>query len=238
MKKTRLRRWIRILYKVFLFMFFSNLVYVVFCKWLYPPITLTQAYYIAESHLHGTSTIKRDYVPYDSISANIKLAVIASEDLRFGAHNGIDWKAIKKAREFNSKHRDSVVFGASTITQQTAKNVFLWKGRSYFRKVLEGYFALMINAVWGKRRTLDIYLNVIEFGKGVYGIEAASNHFFKKKSAYLTEEESARLAACLPSPQTLNPLNQSKNFMDRVAQIKDLMAFKSSDPDLEAIIYQ
>lgn len=137
----------------------------------------------------------------------MKLAVIASEDQLFLSHNGFDVESIRKAMEKNKRSRR--VRGASTISQQVAKNVFLWQGRSWFRKGLEVYFTFMIEFVWGKKRILEVYLNVAETGRGLFGVEAAARKFFKKSASKLTKTESAMIAASLPNPRryTVKPLS-------------------------------
>jgi monofunctional biosynthetic peptidoglycan transglycosylase len=135
------------------------------------------------------------------ISPNLPLAVVASEDQKFPDHWGFDVEAIEKAYEMNQhSHR---VHGASTISQQVAKNLFLWSGRSYLRKGLEAYFTVLIEACWPKRRILEIYLNIAEFGYGTYGAEAAGERFFHKPASKLSRSDSAVLAAVLPNPQKL-----------------------------------
>ena len=135
----------------------------------------------------------------EEISDNLKLAVIASEDQNFPSHNGFDYKAIQKAMEDNKKGKR--VRGASTISQQTAKNIFLWPQRSWFRKGLEVYFTFWIELLWSKERILEVYLNSIEMGKGVYGAEAAAQAWFKKSAENLTAYEAAAIAAILPNPR-------------------------------------
>lgn len=159
-----------------------------------PPLTITQI----GSFLEGNG-LKRDYVSADKISPNAGLAVIASEDQLFADHNGFDWKSIQKAIEKNQKKKNRIV-GASTISQQTAKNVFLWQGRSWLRKGLETYFTFMIEWIWSKERILEVYLNVAEMGKGIFGIEAAARHYFNKPASQLTRTESAMIASALPNP--------------------------------------
>jgi monofunctional biosynthetic peptidoglycan transglycosylase len=140
---------------------------------------------------------------------NARLAVIAAEDQLFADHSGFDWKSIEKAMAYNKK-KPNRVRGASTISQQVAKNVFLWQGRSWIRKGLEVYFTFMIELIWNKRRILEVYLNVAEMGKGVFGIEAASNHYFGKPAAQLTRKEAAMIAASLPNPgrYTVKPVSK------------------------------
>jgi monofunctional biosynthetic peptidoglycan transglycosylase len=137
--------------------------------------------------------------PLSEISPNLVRAVVAAEDSRFCEHHGFDFEAIKQAIEHNRRNPDRLR-GASTISQQTAKNVFLWEGRSFVRKGLEVYFTVLIEAVWGKRRIMEVYLNSIEFGPGIYGAEAAAQRIFKVPARRLTTTQAARLAAILPSP--------------------------------------
>jgi monofunctional glycosyltransferase len=146
-----------------------------------------------------TYVFRHTWVNLDRISPNLPLAVVASEDQKFPEHWGFDVEAIEKAYEMNQhSHR---VHGASTISQQVAKNLYLWSGRSYFRKALEAYFTVLIEACWPKRRILEIYLNIAEFGYGTYGAEAAAQRFFHKPASGLTRSDAATLAAVLPSPQ-------------------------------------
>lgn len=142
---------------------------------------------------------KHTWVPFEKISLPMKKAVIKAEDYRFYDHNGFDFEAIEKAMKYNRTHRKTK--GASTISQQTAKNVFLWPDRSWIRKGMEAYFTVLIEIIWPKDRILEVYLNVIELGSGVYGVEAASNKFFKKKALQINNAEAALMAAVLPNPR-------------------------------------
>src|ERR1043165_7979234 len=151
--------------RIFLLLFALQLLYIILLKWMDPPITITQFY----SWISGDG-LKRDYVSGNEISSNLKLAVISSEDQIFPDHSGFDWKNIKKAMEYNQR-KPNRIHGASTISQQVAKNVFLWQGRGWIRKALEAYFTKMIEWIWGKKRILEVYLNVIEMGQGVFGVE-------------------------------------------------------------------
>src|SRR3954470_10633906 len=164
----------RFIKRLFITLFILQLLYIVLLKWIDPPVTLTQLGSFFTGH-----GLSRDYIDYKQMSVNAKLAVIAGEDQLFADHNGFDWKSIEKAMAYNKK-KPNRVRGASTISQQVAKNVFLWQGRSWFRKGLEMYFTFMIELIWGKRRILETYLNVAEMGEGVFGIEAASMYHFKK----------------------------------------------------------
>ena len=147
-----------------------------------------------------TVTLKHQWLPIESISKNLALAVICSEDQNFLNHYGIDFKAIQNALK-DSKRGSDRVRGASTISQQTAKNVFLWPERSYLRKGLEVYFTLLIELSWSKKRILEVYLNSIEMGKGVYGADAAAHYYFNKSAKNLTRKEAAAIAAALPNPR-------------------------------------
>src|SRR3984885_11060903 len=182
--------------RIFLILFIAQFVYIILLKWINPPFTLTQLSSWVTGH-----GLKRDYVSRREMSNNARLAVIASEDQLFPDHNGFDFKSIEKAMKHNQKSKS--LHGASTISQQVAKNVFLWQGRSYLRKGLEAYFTFMIELVWGKKRILQMYLNVSEMGKGIYGIEAASRAYFNKSAKKLTAPEAAMIAASLPNPKRL-----------------------------------
>lgn len=169
---------------------------------------------------------KRDWISIDEMGTSIQKAVIASEDGKFTTHNGFDVKAIEKAYKNNQKGRK--VKGGSTISQQTAKNVFLWPGRSYLRKGLEAYFTLLIEVVWGKERIMEVYLNSIEMGNGIYGIEAASQYWFNKSAKNLTKAESAAIAAILPNPRVYKAKNSSRYIERRKNAIKRQMNFYNS----------
>lgn len=211
--------------------------YFFLCKWVMPPITSKQLSFLVFESWREHKSLRRKYVPYDSISENVKLAVIASEDLHFSSHNGIDWNSIEAANRHNKQYPDSPKLGGSSIPQQVAKNVFLWNGRSYLRKLPEAGLALALNWAWGKQRILEVYLNVIEFGDGIYGIEAAAWHYFHKKSGKLTMDEAARLALCLPNPLKIDPLQQDPIFLSRVAKIKTLMNYLETDSLILDLIY-
>jgi monofunctional glycosyltransferase len=193
-KNNLLNRLWKKLKRIVLWLFVLHLCYIIVLRWVNPPITITQLTNLIEGH-----GLKRDYVDFDAMSPNIRLAVMASEDQLFPDHNGFDIKSIKKALEGNKKSKR--VRGASTISQQVAKNVFLWQGRSWFRKGLEVYFTFMIELLWSKERILEMYLNVSEMGTGIFGVEAAAQKYFKKPASKLTRTEAARIAAVLPNPK-------------------------------------
>jgi monofunctional biosynthetic peptidoglycan transglycosylase len=232
-KKPLLPRIWRIVKRTFLILFIAQFVYIILLKWVDPPITLTQL-----SNWISGNGLKRDYVDYSEMSYQIKLAVISSEDQIFPDHDGFDWKSIEKAMQYNKKKPGRIhgVRGASTISQQVAKNVFLWQGRDWIRKGLEAYFTKMIEWIWGKRRILEVYLNVIEMGKGVFGVEAASQSYFGKPASKLSRREAAMIAASLPNPKkfTLKPV--SGYVVVRSSQIMRQMNILESDPDIQRII--
>ncbi len=153
---------------------------------------------IEHSNTSNKTGWKHDWVSIEEISVNLQLAVICSEDQLFLTHHGFDIKAIEKAYESNKKGKS--LKGASTISQQTAKNVFLWPKRSWLRKGLETYFTFMIELIWSKERIMEVYLNSIEMGPGIYGVEAGSQYWFKKSASNLTKPEAAAIAAILPNP--------------------------------------
>lgn len=216
--------------KIFLWLFIFQLVYIFFCKWINPPITITQA-----TNFIAGYGLQRDYVSFDEMSPNIKLAVMASEDQLFPDHNGFDIKAIKKAMKYNNKH-STKLRGASTISQQVAKNVFLWQGRSFIRKGLEVYFTFMIETFWSKKRILEMYLNVAEMGEGVFGVQAASTKYFHKDARNLTRAEAAKIAAALPNPKQYTIQPQSRYVAHRYGNILRQMNNLQGDTDIDALI--
>lgn len=215
--------------RILLLLFALHLIYIIILKWVDPPFTITQL----SSWVSGDG-LKRDYINYEEMSPNIRLAVIASEDQLFPDHNGFDIENIKKALESNKKKKR--IRGASTISQQVAKNVFLWQGRSWVRKGLEVYFTFMIELIWGKERILEVYLNVAEMGKGIFGIEAAAQKYFKKPASKLTRTEAALIAACLPNPKkyVVNPPTRyiSRRYPWILTQMNNL----EGDPDVDRFL--
>lgn len=190
-----------------------------------PPVTsgvMLERYLEAQyQHLSSKkSTLKKQqasfhyqWKPLGQIAPIMGVAVVTSEDQEFAEHFGFDWGAIVKAVEYNQTHRRTR--GASTISQQTAKNLFLWTGRNWLRKGLEVYFTILIEALWPKERILEVYLNIIEFGDGIFGVEAASQQFFKKPAAQLNSTEAALLAAVLPNPHIYKAGNPSPYVLQR-----------------------
>jgi monofunctional biosynthetic peptidoglycan transglycosylase len=163
-----------------------------------PPITILMIRRLIEGH-----GLDYRWRPLDQISPALPQAVVASEDAGFCRHHGFDLNAMEKAMRHNAR-RPEHIKGGSTISQQTAKNVFLWPGRSYLRKGLEAGYTVLIESLWGKRRIMEVYLNVIEFGPGIYGAQAASQHFFHEDASRLSSAQAARLAAVLPRPLKWN----------------------------------
>ena len=223
------RTW-RLLKRLFLILFIAQLLYIIILKWVNPPVTITQL-----ASLFSGNGLSRDYVADDKISYHMKLAVISSEDQLFPDHTGFDWKSIEKAMKYNEK-KPNRIRGASTISQQVAKNVFLWQGRSWIRKGLEVYFTKMIEWVWGKKRILEVYLNVSEMGKGIFGAEAAAQKYFKKSASKLTRKEASLIAASLPNPKkyTVKPL--SSYVAKRSSWVLKQMNFIEKDPDVQEVI--
>ena len=226
----------RFIKKLFFWFFITSLIYIIACKWIMPPITITQ---ISNAISYG---LKRDYVGYHEISSNVKFAAIASEDQAFPDHGGFDWDAIEKSLKPKKKRKKTKIplgGGASTITQQVAKNVFLWQGSGvsrYIRKLPEMYFTKMIEWIWGKERILEVYLNTIEMGKGIFGIEAAAQHYFNTSAKKLSREQAAKIIACLPNPKRFTVVPLSRRVAWRYPQILREMNNLSDDEDVIAII--
>jgi monofunctional biosynthetic peptidoglycan transglycosylase len=182
-------------------------------RWLPPP---TSAFMLRERITGGSPAVHQRWVPYDSISRNLALAVVAAEDQKFPAHHGFDVDAIARAAQEKRKRPR----GASTISQQLAKNLYLWPGRSFVRKGLEAWFTVWLEQTWPKRRILEVYLNVAEFGPGIYGAGAASERMFGKPASQLTLYEAALLTAVLPSPKRMSAANPSPYVRERAEEIE------------------
>jgi monofunctional biosynthetic peptidoglycan transglycosylase len=188
---------------------------VVLFRWVNPPCSafMAEAQIAAWTGRDSSYVLRHSWVDLHRISPNLPLAVVASEDQKFPEHWGFDVESIERAYALNQhSHR---VRGASTISQQVAKNLFLWSGQSYFRKALEAYFTLLIEGLWPKRRILEMYLNIAEFGYGTYGAEAAAQRFFHKSAARLSRGDAAVLAAVLPNPVRLSAAAPSRYVLQR-----------------------
>lgn len=206
--KVGVKRWLmRLFFWLPLWLALFSIGQVLLLRWLDPWGSSFMANRQMQAWLDGDFTLRIDYRWRDleQISRNLPIAVVAAEDQRFPQHRGFDFAAIERAYQNNRKGRK--VRGASTLSQQLAKNLFLWSGRSYLRKGLEAWYTLWIEALWPKRRILEVYVNVVEFGDGVYGAEAASRRFFKRPAADLSLSQSARLAAVLPNPKVYSARN-------------------------------
>ena len=205
-KGRRWRRWLLWLPLAFVL---ATVLQVLLLRWI-PPLGSA---FMAERQLSAWWHRDPDFHLYyawrswSRISSNLPIALVAAEDQKFPFHHGFDFEAIDKAMDHNARSRH--VRGASTISQQVAKNLFLWSGRSYVRKGLEVWYTVLIETLWPKRRILEVYANIAEFGDGVYGAEAAGKRFFGKPAARLSLSESARLAAVLPSPRRYSARNPS-----------------------------
>jgi monofunctional biosynthetic peptidoglycan transglycosylase len=209
---------------VALWFFGSSLGLVILFKFVpvpYTPLMLTRS---IENKMEGKDMVcSHEWVPLDRISRNLQKAVIASEDGRFLTHHGFDFEAIQKAMENNEQGKK--LKGGSTISQQTAKNVFLWQGRSYLRKGLEAYFTVLIELIWGKERIMEVYLNSIEMGDGVYGAQAACEYWYRKDATSLTKIQAAGIAAILPNPRKYKATNSSGYINRRKSRIVKHMGY-------------
>ena len=224
------------IYRFFIYLFISSLIYVIIIKLVEPPITITQL-----TNAFGLG-LKRDYVSWNEMSYNIKLAALASEDQSFTDHSGFDWDAIEKSlrpKKKNKKSKIPIGGGASTITQQTAKNVFLWQGGrydKYIRKIPEVYFTFLIEWIWGKKRILEVYLNVIETGPGCFGVEAAAQHYFHKSAKNLSRAEAAMIVAGFPNPKKFTARPMTRRVSWRYPQILREMNNIEGDEDIRALL--
>jgi len=210
-------RFIRRFILWFLILFFgSSLFFVILYRFINPPVTPLMLIRVVDQVVHGESMkLSKKWVSLDKISPDLQLAVVASEDNLFLEHHGFDFKAIEKAQDFNERKQGKKVHGASTISQQTAKNVFLWPQRSWVRKGLEVYFTVLTEFFWSKKRIMEVYLNVIEMGDGIYGAEMASTKYFNKTASGITRSEAALIAAILPNPQKWNPAHPTAYIKKR-----------------------
>lgn len=199
--------------KFLLWFFAITILWVVIYKWV--PVPYTPLMAIRSIEAKDKFSTKHDWVSIDHISKDLQLAVICAEDQNFLKHRGFDFIAIEKAYEGNKKGKK--VRGASTISQQTAKNVFLWPQRSWLRKGLEVYFTFLIETFWSKERIIEVYLNSIEMGNGIYGAEAAAQYWFKKSAEKLTKYQAASIAVTLPNPRRYIA-NGNSNYMERRRQ--------------------
>jgi monofunctional biosynthetic peptidoglycan transglycosylase len=215
-----LKFFLRILIVIVVFTVLSVFLF----KWVRVPITPLMLIRCVEQKTNGEEMkLKHTWKKLDDISPKLQLAVVCSEDQNYLKHYGFDWIAIQKAFKENDKGKK--IRGGSTISQQAAKNVFLWPGRSYVRKGLEAYFTLLIELMWSKERIMEVYLNSIEMGNGIYGAEAASKYWFNKEAKNLSKDESAAIAAILPNPLKYKASPATAYIAKRKEWIKQQMSF-------------
>lgn len=227
--KYRLLNLLRKLILVFLFLSISSVVLYRFIPVPYTPLMFWKS--TASLFSSKWVGVEKKWVPLEQIARPMQLAVIRAEDDKFYQHHGFDYEAIEKALKYNKTHKKQK--GASTISQQTAKNVFLWPSRSWLRKGMEVYFTVLIEALWSKERILEVYLNVIELGPGVYGVEAASLKYFHKKSKNLNSSQAALVASVLPNPIKFKIDKPSAYILKRQRKIMGRNLFASSKPEIK-----
>lgn len=219
-----LRKILGIIWRLVLGFVILSVVSVIIFRWVPVPITPLMVIRGIEQKMDGKKMkMEHDWVPLEEISPKLQLAVVCSEDQNYLKHFGFDWGAIEKAMKENEEGKR--MRGASTITQQTAKNVFLWPGRSYIRKAFEVWFTLLIEIFWSKERIMEVYLNSIEMGDGVYGAEAAAQHWYKKKAIKLTKDDAAGIAAVLPNPRKYRANPPTNYITKRKVWIKQQMNY-------------
>lgn len=205
--------------KILIWFLLTTIGWVFVYKFINPPITLLMVKRNFERKAEGKSfKIEKEWIAYEFLSNQLKRAAIAAEDQKFPTHHGFDLKAIDRAYHAN-KGGNGKIKGGSTISQQTAKNVFLWPGRSWLRKGFEAYFTMLIELLWSKERILEVYLNVIEMGDGLYGAEAAAQNYFGKSCKDLRRTEAALIIACLPNPLRWTPMKPTAYIRHRQYQI-------------------
>ena len=202
-----------------------SVMWVLLLKWVNPPFN----FLMIQQAIVNEGSQQREWVRYDDISFYMKLAVVSSEDQNFMKHYGIDFGAIKKAMKYNEKNKGKKVRGASTISQQVAKNVFLWPGRSYVRKAFEVWFTLLIETFWSKERILEVYLNIAETGVNTFGVQAAAQKYYKKDAINLNREQAAMITASIPSPRKSNPAKPSAYLKKRQQHVFRQMRFMGND---------
>lgn len=228
--KSFFRKLLNRLKRLLVIAFFLHLTYLIALIWIPPLYTIT----MMTDLLHGQ---KVSYSPigFEAQGTSIKLAVLAAEDQQFPSHYGIDIDAVQKAIKHNEKGK--TVRGGSTISQQTAKNVFLWQGRNWLRKGLEVYNTFLIEIVWGKKKILEHYINVAEMGPGIYGVKAAAQTYFNSTPSKLTRSQAAWIAAALPNPKKMNPQNKTPQLRKRqkwiMRQMNNLDGYQGVDDVIE-----
>ncbi len=218
-----LRKLLRRLFKLLLWFIAGSALLVLALRWINPPGTALMVERKVESWIDGKPIdLQRTWRPYREISDNLKIAVIAGEDQKFAEHWGFDVAAIQQA--FSHNEQGGSVRGASTLSQQVSKNLFLWPGRSWLRKGLEAWFTLLIELLWSKERILEVYLNSVEWGDGVFGAEAAAKHHFGVGAPYLSRQQASQLAAVLPNPREWSASRPSTYVAGRAGWIRRQMS--------------
>ena len=217
-RKSLLGGVLKVVVKVLLFLLIISILLPLLYRWVNPPVTPLMLI----RKVKNDAPIKKEWRDIEDISHYMVDCAVASEDNNFLAHRGFDWGAVQKA--INEKKLGKRERGASTISQQTAKNVFLWPGHSWLRKAGEVYFTFWIETFWSKERIMEVYLNVIEMGDGIYGAEAAAQHYFRKPASKLNLFESAMITACYPAPLRWNPSKPTDYILKRTAHIGMLTA--------------
>lgn len=229
-KKNGLKFLLRLILKISVWFVGLSLFSVVLFKWVPVPVTPLMLIRNVQQITSGQKLkLKHDWVSMKNISPHLQLAAVCSEDQNFFDHHGIDFEAMKKAVN-ESKKRKGKLRGASTISQQTAKNIFLWPHRSWLRKGLEVWFTGLIELIWGKKRILEVYLNSIEMGNGIYGAEAAAKKYFGVKASELSKYQSAAIIAVLPSPRKWNAGKPGPYVQSRINWIQQQMRLHSPLP--------
>jgi monofunctional biosynthetic peptidoglycan transglycosylase len=229
-KKGLIKILLRLLFKIIIWFIGLSLILVILFKWIPVPVTPLMLIRSGQQLINGKELrLKHDWVSIKKISPHMQLAAVCSEDQNFFTHHGIDFGAMKKAVT-ESKKKNGKLRGASTISQQTAKNVFLWPHRSWVRKGLEVWFTGLIELIWGKKRILEVYLNSIEMGNGIYGAEAASNYYFNIKASELTKYQATSIVAIFPSPLKWNARNPGPYVQSRIEWISRQMKLHSPLP--------
>lgn len=233
MKKFISRIW-KIILKTFLWFIAISILFVLVFKWVPVPVTPLMLIRCVEQKIDGEDMkLNKTWKPIEEISNSLQLAVVCSEDQNFLKHHGFDFGAIEKAMKHNKKSKKKR--GASTISQQTAKNVFLWPGRSWIRKGFEVYFTFLIETFWSKERIIEVYLNVIEMGDGIYGAEAASQAYFKKSAQNISKQQAATIAVVLPSPLKYNAKRPSGFLQGRINWTMKQMRFWGGKLDYDKV---
>ena len=217
--------WVK---RILFFGLLASIISVLLFKYIMVPFTPLMVSRAVGHMIEGQAPkLKKSWVNIDEMSKEMPLAAICAEDGNFLTHNGFDFDAMQKAWKYNNKHGDKKpIKGGSTISQQVAKNVFLWQGRTYLRKGLEVYFTFLIELFWSKKRIMEVYLNVIEMGDGIYGAEAAAQQYYNKSCKKLSRGEAALIVVCFPNPRKLTPLTPNKRLFKKQQKIVRLMNYQ------------